>query len=115
MAKLDDFGRPIYETAEDYNQAHKGGVCPRPYDSPVGENYQQKQSASKRYAKQANSYKIKVILGGVIGGFALGFLIVLGIKMINSPSGRPEENWAGTEENLLAETQVNLDIEYTEE
>ena len=40
MAKLDDFGRPIYETAEEYNKAHKGGVCPRPYDDPNGSNHQ---------------------------------------------------------------------------
>ena len=39
MAKLDDFGRPIYETAEEYNRAHKGGVCPRPYDDPNGKNH----------------------------------------------------------------------------
>ena len=39
MAKLDDFGRPIYETAEEYNKAHRGGVCPRPYDNPEGANY----------------------------------------------------------------------------
>ena len=106
MAKLDDFGRPIYETAEDYNQAHKGGVCPRPYDSPVGENYQQKQSASKRYVKQANSYKTKVLLGGVFGVFALVFLIVVGIRMINSPSERYDESWA--------ETQVGMDVVLTE-
>lgn len=51
MAKLDDFGRPIYETAEEYNKAHKGGVCPRPYDSPEGENYQHKP------IKGMNQYK----------------------------------------------------------
>ena len=39
MAKLDDFGRPIYETAEEYNKAHKGGVCPRTYDSPKVASY----------------------------------------------------------------------------
>ena len=71
MAKLDDFGRPIYETAEEYNRAHKGGVCPRPYDSPEGENYQKKQSAAQRHSLQEGRYKAKVIIGGVIGVFAI--------------------------------------------
>ena len=70
MAKLDEFGRPIYETAEEYNKAHKGGVCPRPYDSPDGSNYQHNvtntfkshQSAAQRHATQAGSQKAKKIL-----------------------------------------------------
>lgn len=102
MAKLDDFGRPIYETAEEYNRAHKGGVCPRPYDSPEGENYQKKQSAAQRHSLQEGRYKAKVIIGGVIGVFAIIYLFIIGVMMINmaaeSPGSSYEENW---EENIM--------------
>lgn len=39
MAKIDANGRPIYETAEEYNRAHGTGTARRTYDSPEGENY----------------------------------------------------------------------------
>ena len=32
MAKYDDFGRPIYETAEEYNRAHKTAGSAYTYD-----------------------------------------------------------------------------------
>ena len=70
MAKLDDFGRPIYETAEEYNQAHRGGVCPRPYDSPDGANYQKKQTVAQRHATVQGSKsamkKVLAILGVIL-------------------------------------------------
>ena len=112
MAKLDDFGRPIYETAEEYNKAHRGGVCPRPYDDPEGGNYQQGQfkgmgrykSAAQRHSIREGSAKAKVMVGGLIGVFAVIYLIIIGIVMINTQSssigGGYEENWAdmvGTE------------------
>lgn len=70
MAQYDDFGRPIYETAEEYNKAHKGGVCPRTYDSPEGENYQHNtgngkqrfQSVAQRYATRQGSKNAKKII-----------------------------------------------------
>ena len=78
MTKYDDFGRPIYETAEEYNKAHKGGVCPRTYDSPTGDNYQQNtakkihqhQSVAQRQANQAGMKKAK----GIIVGMAVFFV-----------------------------------------
>ena len=60
MAKLDDFGRPIYETAEEYNRAHKGGVCPRPYDN------------SQKHATVATSKKAKPMVIGI----AVFFLVL---------------------------------------
>ena len=90
MAKLDDFGRPIYETAEEYNRAHKRGSA-RTYESTHGDTYQQsainetyhKQSAAKRHATRENSKKStsKIVLTlitilaaniGVIGSFIGG-------------------------------------------
>ena len=92
MAKLDDFGRPIYETAEEYNKAHKGGVCPRPYDDPEGGNYQQSplkgmsryKSAAQRHSIREGSEKAKVMVGGIIGVFAVIYLIIMGVVMINT-------------------------------
>ena len=70
MAKLDDFGRPIYETAEEYNQAHRGCVCPRSYDSPDGANYQKKQTVAQRHATVQGSKsamkKVLAILGVIL-------------------------------------------------
>ena len=87
MAQYDDFGRPIYETAEEYNKAHKGGVCPRTYDSPEGDNYQHNtmkktkryQSAAQRYAERNGSKKAKkMVLGLAV------FFIVLNVVVIFS-------------------------------
>ena len=99
MAKLDDFGRPIYETAEEYNKAHRGGVCPRPYDNPEGANYghntgdrmKQFKNVAQRHILQEGSQKSKAILGGVIGVFAVIYLIIIGVVMINTVGGVYEE------------------------
>lgn len=40
MAKLDEFGRPIYESAEEYNKAKKTGNTYSTYQSPEGDAYQ---------------------------------------------------------------------------
>ena len=103
MAKYDDFGRPIYETAEEYNKAHKGGVCPRGYDS----SYQQtsknqehkKQSAAQRHTIQVGNQKGKAIAGIIIGGFAIIYLIIFGVVMMNTMNsgyGSGEEVWTDT-------------------
>lgn len=99
MAKLDDFGRPIYETAEEYNKAHKGGVCPRPYDSPTGENYQQGtsktkssyQSVAQKYATVQGSRKATKMV------IAIGLMIlVLNVVVILSMFG-----------NIVSDSGVN--------
>lgn len=91
MAKLDDFGRPIYETAEEYNRAHKGGVCPRPYDSPEGENYQHNtakqkpryQTVAQRYTTAQGSKKaMKTVIA--IGILILSFNVALIFSMVGN-------------------------------
>lgn len=69
MAKVDEFGRPIYETAEEYNKAKKTGSRPRTYDSPEGDAYRHNpiktdiryQSATQRHVQQEGAKKAKKI------------------------------------------------------
>ena len=76
MAKLDEFGRPIYETAEEYNKAHRGGVCPRPYDTSEGSTYK-KATAAQRYATVKQSKNLKsVVIGLGIGVVLINALII---------------------------------------
>ena len=114
MAKLDDFGRPIYETAEEYNKAHKGGVCPRPYDSPEGENYQHNtgneakhyKSVAQRHATvQGSQNAKKIVLMLVVFIIAVNVGIIFTVfQMVGGSFGDIEigyeENWGdmvGTE------------------
>lgn len=71
MAKLDEFGRPIYETAEEYNKAHRGGVCPRPYDTSEGSTYK-KATAAQRHETVKQSKKLKSAIIGIITTVILG-------------------------------------------
>lgn len=75
MAKLDANGRPIYETAEEYNKAHGTGTSRRTYDSPEGDNYKhnsykQTQSYQKAVERQkspaSKTKKLLLILVVVI-------------------------------------------------
>lgn len=59
MAKYDEFGRPIYETAEEYNKAHKTGSARRTYDSPEGDNYQHTTYQENRRNERAAERRIK--------------------------------------------------------
>ncbi len=103
MAKLDDFGRPIYETAEEYNKAHKGGVCPRPYDDPNGANHQDNtgngtknyKSVAQRHATVQGSKKsMKIVVAIIV------FFIALNIGIIFSMVG-----------NIIDEGEVNFEEE----
>ena len=70
--KYDDFGRPIYETAEEYNRAHRLNGGATTYQSAHGDTYQQsetvssapKKSAAQRHETRENSKKStsKIIL-----------------------------------------------------
>ena len=72
--KYDDFGRPIYETAEEYNRAHKRGSSTVNYTSAHGDTYQQrttkssapKQSAAQRHATREGSKKAMSKVAGII-------------------------------------------------
>ena len=96
--KYDDFGRPIYETAEEYNKAHKGGVCPRTYDSPEGDNYQHNtmkktqryQSAAQRYANRTGSKKAKTMVMG-LAVFFIVINVVIIFSMFNMVGGVHED------------------------
>lgn len=106
MARLDDFGRPIYETAEEYNKAHKGGVCPRPYDSPEGENYQHNtgngtkryKSVSQRHATVQGSKNAKKIVMMIVV-----FIIAVNVGIIF------------TMFQMVRGSYGDIDIEYGEE
>lgn len=87
MAKYDDFGRPIYETAEEYNKARKTGATSRTYDSPEGDAYQHKtmkemhryQSAAQRHANRTGTKKAKTMVIGLAV-----FFLVLNVVVIFS-------------------------------
>lgn len=74
MAKFDDFGRPIYETAEEYNRAKKTGGYSRAYTKPEEATEQQKtikgiyqnKSATERHAMRSGSQKAKKLILGLI-------------------------------------------------
>ena len=112
MAKYDDFGRPIYETAEEYNKAHKGGVCPRTYDSPVGENYQQNkrkethhnQSAAQRHANQTGAKKAKSMVIGIVVFFMVLNAIII-FYMFSMPDGVSEDSNIFNEEWLMPDDE----------
>ena len=104
MAKYDDFGRPIYETAEEYNQAHRGGVCPRTYDSSYGDRrehktvngHQQNQSAAQRHATVQGSKNAKSIIVAILVGFVLLNLGVI-VSIFHS-LGMVEDSYVDYEE-----------------
>lgn len=119
MTKYDDFGRPIYETAEDYNKAHKGGVCPRTYDSPEGENYQHntgdainryKSVAHRHATRQGSKNAKKIIMIIVVFIIAVNIGIVFAMfQMVGESFGEGfgsfEEEWIDED---VAETEKYL-------
>ena len=96
MAKYDEFGRPIYETAEEYNRAHKTGNTSRTYDSPEGNAYKHNpkknihinknyrvQNTSRTGAKRSNS--VIVILA--ISMIACVFGVLIAFNTVRSSVG----------------------------
>lgn len=85
MVEYDEFGRPIYETAEEYNKAKKTGTQSRTYDSPEGDAYKhntmketrRNQSAAERHANRTGSKKAK----SMVIGLAV-FFVVLNVVVI---------------------------------
>lgn len=68
MPQYDDFGRPIYETAEEYNRAHREEKATRTYTSADGDTY----SSSAKKNKKRQSVKKPTFL---IFGAAVFFII----------------------------------------
>ena len=79
MAKYDDFGRPIYETAEEYNRAHRTGINTRTYTSTDGDTYRQ-ASTSKSYNINKKKLKKSSLL---IIGVAIYFGVMIVFLMFN--------------------------------
>ena len=117
MAKYDDFGRPIYETAEEYNKAHKGGVCPRTYDSPEGDNYRDNskkniyQTVASRYANRTASKKMSsvvVVLAALVIFFNIGIIFTI-VRSVSGSYGEIE-----FEDNLIDECETEEYFENVE-
>ena len=98
MAKVDEFGRPIYETAEEYNKAKKARKIPRTYDSPEGDAYQRNpvkenysyQKAMQRQAGQTGANKSKKVILVIIVGIIM-FNMGLILSMFNVVSDSYDE------------------------
>ena len=118
MAKLDEFGRQIYETAEEYNKAHKGGVCPRTYDSPDGSNYQHNttngakryQSMAQRQATQTASQNAKKIILA-IAVFIIALHVGIIVTMITMTTGSFGEIYQEFEEDFRDYEDVIVDYD----
>lgn len=76
MAKYDDFGRPIYETAEEYNRAHKRGGS---YLYNTVEEQPKQRTATQRHAMRAGSRKAKKLIVSLI---AFVVAIWIGIVLV---------------------------------
>lgn len=91
MAKYDANGRPIYETAEEYNRAHGTGASRHTYDSPEGANYRhttytetrRNERAAARYDKKSTvsspKNTKKIVLVFVIIFIFLNMGVIMGI------------------------------------
>jgi len=59
MAKYDEFGRPIYETAEEYNKAHRTESSTYTYDSPEGDAYNHSMIVMDKVAEITDDIKVR--------------------------------------------------------
>lgn len=90
MPKYDDFGRPIYETAEEYNKAHREGKTSQTYNST--------QSIHKQSITRKKSKKGLIVVIGMLSCF-ISITLVL---MFNTVGTRePEEHWVNTDEAIV--------------
>lgn len=93
MAKYDDFGRPIYETAEEYNRAHKTG----------GGAVIQNQTAAQRHATREGSKRAKTLVIGIVAFvIALNVVIIFSMSnMVGSAVAEPERVY----DNIIVENE----------
>lgn len=114
MTKYDDFGRPIYETAEEYNRAHRSETNTRTYDN-MGDAYNSKsrkrtyrtQRTTGQYTKRNTSKKTKGLLIG-IAVYVSVIIVVLLFNLVGSfEDGSYEDNITAVEEAV-----VDVDGEY---
>ena len=98
MPKYDDFGRPIYETAEEYNNAHRTGKNLYTYGNQESDSYKRKamiktyrtQKTSRRYDNQTGKKKVKPWLIGVLI-YVLAMIVFTVIQLVGDFSGSFEE------------------------
>jgi len=122
MQKYDDFGRPIYETAEEYNRAHRMGGMSYSSDGSKGDFYTQEerqtarhQTAAQRHATREGSKKAKTVVLGIIAfAIALNVVIILSVSgnMVGSAVAEPEVNyddtWEGNHGEYLGDVETPL-------
>lgn len=126
MQKYDDFGRPIYETAEEYNRAHGtgGSVFSREsFDAEANKHSVKatsapKETAAQRHANRANSKKAKTIVIGVVAFFiALNAVIIFSMSnLVGSVGAQPEpvypDTWEDDYSEYLGDTETPLPVGY---
>lgn len=118
MAKYDEFGRPIYETAEEYNRAHKTGGSSRVYRSPEGDTYEHTSmkkaygtsGATRRKTKGKGLKKSSLIIIGVAIYFSI-MIVLTAFNMLRSSFGGVYEEF---EENLV-EIEPDVPEDYGED
>lgn len=113
MQKYDDFGRPIYETAEEYNRAHGTGGSVFTRESFEAEANKHsvkttsapKETAAKRYANRTNSKKAKTLVIGLVAFFiALNAVIIFSMSnLVGSVGAQPEPVYPDTWEDDYSE------------
>ena len=106
MPKYDDFGRPIYETAEEYNRAHK--TAGSAYTQTTFTGNAQKQSATQRHAAREGMKKVQIYAVGMVA-FFIAMICGLTFMAVNINGGRYEEAYPepdypyGVEEGIVEE------------
>lgn len=113
MQKYDDFGRPIYETAEEYNRAHRigGSVFTKESLEREANNYSKKrtsapkETAAQRHANRTNSKKAKTLVIGLVAFFiALNAVIIFSMSnLVGSVGAQPEPVYPDTWEDDYSE------------
>ncbi len=105
MPKYDDFGRPIYETAEEYNRAHRAGNTTQSYSNRERKNNSQTvkkrsygtQRTTGSDVKKSVSKRALVVAIGALA-YILAMTVFLMLNSVRSPVGEYEEQWVEVEE-----------------
>lgn len=111
MPKYDDFGRPIYETAEEYNRAHGRGGSSYTYDRPKEDTFRQNvmgqgtrnQTAAQRHAMREGSKKAKTVVIAIVAfAIALNVALIFSMgDMVGSAVAEPEIGYS----NVIIENE----------
>ena len=105
MQKYDDFGRPIYDTAEEYNKAHRTGSSAYVQDNMESDRYKENarsQTATSRHAMREGSKKAKTVVVGLVA-FIISINIVVVLLAFNMVGGHREQAIPETAPAVLME------------